>query len=216
VFFFVSSEWKEFFSQFGRVVYCTVALDNEELVQALVKRRVLLQKASYRVPTTATATSSGSSSSTTGADGNAPLQAVPEPLQQSRLSEKIEESTAECQSLLEKKYLASEVFISFETERAQRAALKALCVGKVQLATNDTSALPDNCIFRGCLLLDVLEAKEPSVIRWKDLKTPLSVCLSLSIFIQIRILRLMHSPLISVHLLRRQKYCNEYAPVSSP
>jgi len=39
-----AKEWKIFFEQFGEVVYCTVALDNEQLVKSLVKRREILQE----------------------------------------------------------------------------------------------------------------------------------------------------------------------------
>ena len=42
--------WRDFFAQFGTVRYVTVALDNEELIDLLVKRRAILLQASFHVP----------------------------------------------------------------------------------------------------------------------------------------------------------------------
>jgi len=145
-------------SQFGNVVYCTVALDNDELVKALTKRRALLQKASFKWR---------------GKHGDAFLQQVPESLD--RLYDKIKKSEEKCGELLEKTYPASAVFVTFETERGQRAALQALSVSQISIATNDTTALPADFLFRGNMVLDVEEGSEPSVIRWKDLNKTVPV-----------------------------------------
>lgn len=159
-----TTEWKEFFSQFGEVVYCTVALDNQDLVKALVRRRVLLQQVMFQMPR--------------GDENyaNAPLQTVPESLLKSRLAKMIDQINTQCRKLLtDQTYSASDVFVTFETEQAQRAALKALSVGGVTLLKNRVSDLPSNHVFRERFVLNVVEAKEPSVTRWKDLRTPLSV-----------------------------------------
>jgi len=168
-------EWKTFFAQFGEVVYCTIALDNEALVQALVQRRVLLQQASYKIPEQRLATSSSRKTRGVELEQDTFSQDVPESLQDTNLLAKIEQSNHRCRAMLRQTYAASEVFVVFETESAQRAALAALSVGQRTLATNDTSVLEKHHLFRGTHLLDVLEAKEPSVIRWKDLKTARSV-----------------------------------------
>ncbi|KAI2492655.1 hypothetical protein MHU86_21895 [Fragilaria crotonensis] len=43
-------EWKQFFDQFGQVASITVALDNEELVRALLLRRTLMSKLEDLLP----------------------------------------------------------------------------------------------------------------------------------------------------------------------
>ena len=153
-------EWKEFFEQFGAVVYVTVALDNETLVDALVKRRALLQKAGYKLP---------------GFEDKVPLQEFPANLRDEHplMYRNFQKAQAKCHNLLlGKDYDATSIFVTFETELAQRKALEALMVSKVAIATNDATALtalPESLKFRGTLVLDITEADEPSVIRWKDL-----------------------------------------------
>jgi hypothetical protein len=50
--------------------------------------------------------------------------------------------------LLEKPYEAAVVFVTFEHERGQRAALRDLSTGLIQAITN-RSCLPPNLLFRG-------------------------------------------------------------------
>ena len=154
-----AKEWREFFEQFGVVVYVTVALDNETLVDALVKRRVFLQKAGYQLP---------------DFKDTVPLQEFPATLREEHptMYRKFQKVHTNCQALMAKDYDATSIFVTFETEQAQRKALQALTVSKVAIATNDgtaLTALPEALKFRGKLVLDVTEADEPSVIRWKDL-----------------------------------------------
>mmetsp|Transcript_19235 Transcript_19235/g.34822 ORF Transcript_19235/g.34822 Transcript_19235/m.34822 type:complete len:115 (+) Transcript_19235:1158-1502(+) len=74
-----------------------------------------------------------------------------------------------CRELLHQSYPASAVFVTFQTEECQRRVLKALRVGSIYVATNDSSHIEDpNHVFCGKLVLDVEEVVEPSAIRWKD------------------------------------------------
>lgn len=151
-------EWNRFFSQFGDgVVYVTVALHNEELVNLLVKRRTLLKKIGDRVK---------------GREDTEPLQSVSNDLADlhPRWYKKITVIEQKCRRLMQTQFGASAVFVTFETERTQRDVLRALgSVGKIHIAANNTSATPSEYLFRGNLLLDVFEAVEPSAIRWQDL-----------------------------------------------
>lgn len=72
--------------------------------------------------------------------------------------------------LQKEKYEATSVFVTFETEEGQRAALSALSVGKFNVMMNTTSALPPSAIFKG-QVLKVEEPTEPSAVRWLDLST---------------------------------------------
>lgn len=156
------NEWKAFFEQFGTVVYCTVALDNEDLIKALVKRRALLQAAGYQLR---------------DFHDKDPLQEFPPSLrdQKPKLFGKFQKAQAKCEKLLQQQYDATDIFVTFETEKAQRNALMALTVAKMSVAANDVNALPPELRFRGDLVLDVTEADEPSVIRWEDLNETIPI-----------------------------------------
>lgn len=61
-----------------------------------------------------------------------------------------------CCELLEQTYSVSAVFVTFDAEQqCQRTVLSKLIVGKMAIATNDTSALPPDHLFRGNLVLDI-------------------------------------------------------------
>lgn len=151
------NEWKEFFQQFGDVKLVTVALNNHDLVRLLVQRRGLLQSAWYKSSNTSTIPKE--------------QQQIPPTLESShpKLFRKIQKVEEQCRLLLKKTYPTSGVFVTFELERSQRRALKALRVGQMNVAQNNTSALPAHYLFRNNLVLDVAEAPEPSAIRWQDL-----------------------------------------------
>lgn len=157
-----ATEWKTFFSQFGnQVTYCTVALDNEDLVASLVMRRTLLQRAGFKLR---------------DRDDSTPLQEIPLALQsKKKFYTNFKKAEEQCRELLKLKYDATSIFITFETEQAQRKALEALIVPKMSVATNDIDAIAPEYRFRGSLVLTVEEADEPSVIRWKDLNETLGV-----------------------------------------
>jgi hypothetical protein len=161
-------EWKDFFSQFGKheVVYVTVALDNDGLIQALSERRALLQQASFkRIEKTINLEQ---------------LQEISKSLAHTNklLYKKLKRMNETCRELLQQSYPASAVFVTFQTEECQRRVLKALSVGSIYVATNDSSHIEDpNHDFRGKLVLDVEEAVEQSAIRWKDLNKSMTASL---------------------------------------
>ena len=151
-------EWKDFFQQFGEVAFVTVALNNSDLLKALTRRRVLLRKAQFKMAETTSKENIASSSM--------PLQSIPTNLQ---VYQKLVQNEQKCQSLLQRSYPTSAVFIIFQTEQAQRHALQSLRVGQINVRQNNVRVLKPQYRFRGNLVLDVLEAPEPTAIRWQDL-----------------------------------------------
>jgi hypothetical protein len=76
-----------------------------------------------------------------------------------------------CRELLQQSYPASAVFVTFQTEECQRRVLKALSVGSIYVATNDSSHIEyPNHLFRRKLV-------EPSAIRWKYLNKSMTASL---------------------------------------
>ena len=86
------------------------------------------------------------------------------------LFEKVLTLTQEIKELQNKEYQVSTVFVTFETEEGQRAALSALSVGKIHAITNNTNAVGPGAVFDG-RVLQVEEPVEPNAVRWLDLST---------------------------------------------
>jgi hypothetical protein len=175
-----AEEWRSFFlTKFdgAQVTTCTIAVDNDLLVRSLVERREVLRKLEMLVPP-------GTSLDTLTLAGIAAKQerfrrfwgqvlsmvspGVPE------LFARLVVLTSKVQGLSQQDYPASKVFITFETEAAQRRVLSALSVGSLQVSRNKISAVPNpEHLFRGELVLGVNEPHEPNTVRWQDLNEKL-------------------------------------------
>ena len=165
-------EWRDFFSQFdgNHVTFCTISLDNEDLVRALVQRRKLVLQIEYLLRP-------GVRFDKNNLDAMI-QQCYPVPLWQKlflwasdapTLLKKIrsmEEGTIK--KLAAQDQHASNVFVTFETEQGQRRALEALSVRRLDLWMNKSN-IPQSLLFRGKHLLAVKEPPEPSSVRWQDL-----------------------------------------------
>ena len=153
-------EWRQFFNQYAceqegkGVVLVTIALNNAELIQALVERRRKLMALSKLLP-----------DDTDMTDMSMVLQQVtllsPETSRRQWLSAficcydstiKVRQLWSNIQSLEERirrlsqeKFHAVAVFVTFETERAQRNALHILSTGRLHVWRNqmDTTKLGD-------------------------------------------------------------------------
>lgn len=69
-----------------------------------------------------------------------------------------------------KPFPVDNVFVTFETEDAQRKCLHALSCGTIHAVLNNTYAFPNkDHLFRGEQILLVDEPEEPSTIRWQHL-----------------------------------------------
>ena len=73
------------------------------------------------------------------------------------------------QGLAQQDYPAANVFVTFETERAQRTVLAAYNIGSLDVTRNKTSAIDSKNLFRGKQVLNVGEPDEPNTVRWQDL-----------------------------------------------
>ena len=168
-------EWHTFFKDnFGiHVTACTVAVDNDLLVRSLVERREILRQIEMLVEP-------GTSLDTLTLAGIAAkvekertffghvlaivVRGIPE------LFARLTVLTAKVQGLAQQDYPATNVFVTFETEAAQRQVLAAYNLGSIDVRRNNIKKLSNpQHLFRGQLILRVKEPDEPNTIRWQDL-----------------------------------------------
>ena len=76
--------------------------------------------------------------------------------------------TDEIKELQKEKYDVCKVFVTFETEEGQRAALSALKIGRLDAMMGNKAACAPSSLFRGNILL-VTEPAEPNAVRWLNL-----------------------------------------------
>lgn len=161
-------EWRRFFEQFGKVTCLTIALDNEEITDRLLRRRELLLKLSNMQPPGVEVDPKNLDAALETA------KAPPFPLSlllgtPEKVKAKIEELEAELLERKHEKFPVSEVFVIFETEHAQRAAYKSLVVSGSDVENQNIHALPKSYVFQGNCILNLIEPPEPSSVRWMDL-----------------------------------------------
>jgi len=131
-------EWRTFLGRFAKkgVIHMAIALDNANLVGALIKRRKLLQKLSRKLPL-----------GTDMTDDDVVYKAVMESARNDWISlpffpgvnqqySNIKQLEEEIKILLQRDYKAVAVFATFETERGQRDALHALSEGQINVWCN--------------------------------------------------------------------------------
>jgi hypothetical protein len=85
------------------------------------------------------------------------------------LVDRVFKLTDEIKELQTAKYDVCRVFVTFETEEGQRAALSALSIGRIDIMMDNKSKV--GALFRD-QLLRVGEPTEPSAVRWLDLSAP--------------------------------------------
>jgi hypothetical protein len=169
-------EWRKFFYDNydgAQVTACTIAVDNDLLVRSLVERREKLRQIEMSVePGTSLDTLTLARIAAkeererrfVGQLLASVSPGIPE------LFARLVVLTAKVQGLAQQDYPASNVFITFETEAAQRRVLSALSVGSMDVARNKKTAVADpKYLFRGEKLLSVKEPDEPNTVRWQDL-----------------------------------------------
>ena len=170
-------EWRLFFRYNFKGLHttaCTIAVDNDLLVRSLVQRRECMRKIEMKVEP-------GTSLDTIN------LAKIAMEIEQKRtllgklfamivpdipeLYARVTILTAKIQGLAQQDYPVSHVFLTFETEAAQRQVLSGLSVGSRAAAKNDVNVMADHptYLFRGKHLLRVEEPDEPSTVRWQDL-----------------------------------------------
>ena len=84
----------------------------------------------------------------------------------------IERLTEEIRQLQDKEYSARNVFVTFETEEAQRKCLTAMSIGRLDTWMNRIQRNDSEIVFQDRLLV-VEEPVEPDSVRWLDLSSNL-------------------------------------------
>ena len=169
-----AKEWGTFFSQFGHVTCCTVALDNGELVRALLKKRNLIENLSQLLPPGVMFNKHNIE--------EAVKNAMPLKLWQNiiyndaeTIKQQISHIDEEIHGMSDKVYSACRVFVTFEKESSQHKALTDLSVPRWITLSNKSSALRKALCFRGNRVLRVRRPPEPLAVRWAHFGTSLKV-----------------------------------------
>jgi Cytosolic domain of 10TM putative phosphate transporter len=187
---FNADEWRNFFSQFtsNQVTAVTIALNNRKLLEKLIQRRRHLNNLRVILP-------KGTDMDDENALQIAVAELVREREQEkvdcfmyilqvtlilpiirvalgwfltpATLLEKSLRLTKEIKELQTEKYDVVKVFVTFEDEEGQRAALSSLSVTRLDIINNMTHRV--GTVFNG-QVLSVSETAEPNAIRWLDLQ----------------------------------------------
>ena len=172
-------EWKRYFLQFGHVTSISIVRNNEILTRQLVTRRSLIKNLQIIQPPPS---NDSNHASDIDLDDLATMYEKALPVSWywklygyydgPTIKQKIAEIDTMIKTDLQyRQYDVSEVFVIFETEHAQQVCLKELQQPIINVLTNNVGALskPKDYAFRGKYVLDVIEAPEPSSVRWQDL-----------------------------------------------
>jgi hypothetical protein len=179
-------EWKEFFEQFGPVAAVTVAINNKKLLTALGHERSLRKnarrdgvadfhqdhggkslendmagKGSMRLP-----------SSDAKKKGGGVLSVVGLTHDKDYYKKELEKSKREVAAAIgtDVKYEVQRVFVTFDTETAQRDCMTQCQVGFIPAFLNCSDCIGNHPKFRD-EVLSVREAVEPSEVIWENLGT---------------------------------------------
>jgi hypothetical protein len=182
-------EWRDFFQTYAdkQVTCITIALNNEQLIRKLITRRIFRNQLRVKLPkgldlddedalrVAVDQFTREKAEEEHGCIGRMLescvfplLRKVNMFLEPETLVDKVVNLTAEIIELQMEKYDATEVYVTFETEEGQRAALSALTAGKINSALNNTHSMSPGCVFKD-RVLKVTEPPEPSAVRWLDL-----------------------------------------------
>jgi hypothetical protein len=182
-------EWRDFFTQFAdkQVIAVTVALDNYELLDRMIHRRVLRSRLKELLPKKFDLDDEdqvrvevarllkeqemerkGPLDLIFGCIVLPILRIMDISLSPDVLVDRTFQLTDEIKELMKKKYNVTKVFVTFETEVGQRNCLEALSTSKMSVRMNDVDNVLPNIVFRG-RILHVTEPVEPNTVRWMDL-----------------------------------------------
>ncbi len=180
-------EWRDFFSVFDNdkgVTLVTIILNNAPLLRALKARRYFRKELQRRIPDTdldGTNLSASVLSKATNLKAkrtsiakklfNITLRPILRIfnmyLDPEVLLKKIKEKTNEVKELQKQNHDVSNVIVTFESESGKRTALEALTASKLAVKRQNTTG--KKCLFRGELILDVIEPSEPSAMSYLNL-----------------------------------------------
>jgi hypothetical protein len=136
-------EWRHFFKPFAskNVTLVTVALDNAELINVLVQRRIFLKQLGKMLKTDVDVMD-GAALKNAVIDDNTPRWMLHIPFLETpqSLYAKVWVLENVVKGLVQRDYCAVAVYVTFETERAQRSCLHALTTGKLNVWRNKVDA----------------------------------------------------------------------------
>jgi len=173
-------EWKDFFYQIAgddpiHVTLVTVAIDNEDLIKILVKRRKQIQNLIYLLKPGVQFEGDNLDQM---ANQTIDLTWVQKHLLFKKtgpeLLKAIRDLEEQAKEESKKDFGASNIFITFETEKQQKMILNKLALPRSQIMA-DGILVPNDIKFLGKYALAVKEPAEPSSIRWHDLDESLTV-----------------------------------------
>ena len=170
---FDPAEWREFFKKNfagAHATAITVAIDNDLLIQALAERRMILKKLELIVdPGTKldtlnlayiAAEAEQSRSHFAALIANI-IPGIPE------LFARVASLEAKIGGLAQLEYEVTNVFVSFEHERDQRAVLSGLSISDWEAMRQKVQ--PWSILFRDDVLLQAEEPDEPNTLIWENL-----------------------------------------------
>lgn len=159
--------WKKFFEErfIGTIVtVCTVAVDNEEMVGKLIRRRRLLLQLRNCLPRNVGLNEKNLDDVLDKAHNPNIFSKLFCCAKNTDIAiQEIKEIDEKLKELAKKEYAASGVFVTFETEEHQTRVLEGMAVPKLR-----KNWLDDNLKFEG-EILNIIVPGEPNSIRWDDL-----------------------------------------------
>jgi Calcium-dependent channel, 7TM region, putative phosphate len=174
------NEWKHFFENMlqqdaggtaspdNEVRVCTVDVDNQFVIDSLVQRREALRRLEMALPA-GTPRDMASLEQQAQREKEEPAGWFGAPTKIQKLVETVKDTENGLRKYFKKakRPTTTRVYLTFETEAAQRKILSKMTVGTIQ-AENNSVNIPKHYKFRGKYILEVREAHEPSTIRWRD------------------------------------------------
>ena len=170
------------------VTLCTIALDNERLINKLVLRRKDMKSLRSRLGVAnidlddkAKVEKLVDEITTRQEKSQSSFEKLVHPILRRfgfsttdrELWERYQSTTEAIKSLQKEEYKVSAVYITFETEQGQRNTLEALNASRTELLANTAIGLDPSALFRDTVL-HVTKASEPTAVRWLDLNyTPI-------------------------------------------
>jgi hypothetical protein len=190
--------WRDFFGQFGHVTFITVAKNNGDLLLALAQRRAIMREIIMVIGNGFAPDGSTDWYGETRWQGMLFKEKLADALEQEKLPaltssearrrqianlgflgmsslksldaklRKVNAQIQEAVNLTKGRYSPSAIFVTFETEFAQRKCLKALTRGTIPAALEWKGGIPDSHLFKGTNVLMVQKACEPAEVFWND------------------------------------------------
>lgn len=223
-------KWRDYFEQFAekQVTLVTVHLNNEEMLKKLMERRKkrdllrrMLKKGTNMDDENALRVAvddhirerdlepKGCFGSFLECTVFWPLKMIGLIHAAETLLEKVNSLTEEIKEFQKRRYEVSKVFVTFETEEGQRAAMAALSVRRIDISMNNVEKAPPCAVFHD-RVLRVVQPTEPSAVRFMDQSTT-KLYRSVSVFLTFGVTIALISLAAFLEDITRQKWGPQYS-----